>query len=112
MSEQGIVLPGWSCEWCHAFNGEAKDPRIFCRACGLARLQGVVSVIVDDSDVRLVVGGLRVWSEGWRYESDSPADRVRRGELIVEAGHRAAVWRAMLSKLVSGHVLLPPSGAS
>ncbi len=29
-----IVLPGWSCEMCKVFNGEAKEPRDECRACG------------------------------------------------------------------------------
>lgn len=34
---RGIVLPGWHCPSCKAFNGEAKEVLIHCRACGIAK---------------------------------------------------------------------------
>lgn len=34
---EGLLLPGWSCAYCRAFNGSAKEARVQCRACGLAR---------------------------------------------------------------------------
>ncbi|HYX19583.1 MAG TPA: hypothetical protein VFA98_01915 [Thermoanaerobaculia bacterium] len=33
----GIVLAGWSCASCKAFNGEEKAPRLECRCCGKVR---------------------------------------------------------------------------
>lgn len=39
----GLVLPGWDCPRCGAFNGEALTVRFSCRACGYwkyARLPG------------------------------------------------------------------------
>jgi flavin-dependent thymidylate synthase len=32
--EGGLVLPGWMCGACGVFNGEAKEKRMECRACG------------------------------------------------------------------------------
>ena len=32
---RGLVLPGWFCSGCHAFNGEVKAKREVCRACGI-----------------------------------------------------------------------------
>jgi len=34
---EGIVLKGWKCSACGIFNGEEKERRSECRACGLAR---------------------------------------------------------------------------
>lgn len=31
------MLPGWTCETCLAFNGEAKERRETCRACNAGR---------------------------------------------------------------------------
>lgn len=32
-----VSLPGWRCPACQAFNGEAKEIRLTCRACGGAK---------------------------------------------------------------------------
>lgn len=32
-----IVLPGWRCSTCNAFNGEEKERSKLCRACGKDR---------------------------------------------------------------------------
>lgn len=34
---QGIVLPGWTCHLCCAFNGAEKEQLPFCRGCGRPR---------------------------------------------------------------------------
>lgn len=31
------VLPGWTCQRCQGFNGDAKERRLACRACGNPR---------------------------------------------------------------------------
>lgn len=31
---RGLVLPGWTCSACLGFNGEAREKRTECRACG------------------------------------------------------------------------------
>lgn len=33
LKSRGLVLPGWFCVKCGAFNGEAKESRTECRAC-------------------------------------------------------------------------------
>jgi len=37
LRDSGLCLPGWNCAHCLSFNGEAKEPRSECRACGAAR---------------------------------------------------------------------------
>lgn len=32
-----IVLPGWNCPSCQAFNGSAREELTHCRCCGVAR---------------------------------------------------------------------------
>jgi hypothetical protein len=32
-----LHLPGWVCETCRAFNGEAREELRVCRACGVTR---------------------------------------------------------------------------
>lgn len=32
-ADRGLVLPGWFCPVCRAFNGEAMGPMLKCRAC-------------------------------------------------------------------------------
>lgn len=34
VQRRSIVLPGWHCQMCHAFNGEEKERLAQCRACG------------------------------------------------------------------------------
>lgn len=34
IKEHGIMLKGWNCEACKAFNGEEKEKLGFCRSCG------------------------------------------------------------------------------
>lgn len=36
-SPSGLVLPGWTCKSCRAFNGEAMELKIKCRSCGVSR---------------------------------------------------------------------------
>jgi len=36
-AEGGILLPGWACAACKAFNGSAKVTLTHCRCCGVAR---------------------------------------------------------------------------
>ena len=36
-AEGGILLPGWTCSACKAFNGSAKVTLTHCRCCGVAR---------------------------------------------------------------------------
>jgi|GEM_PF-3051405 len=36
-SPTGVVLPGWTCQSCQAFNGCAKELLIECRGCGSPR---------------------------------------------------------------------------
>lgn len=31
--EEGLVLPGWTCHACRAFNGSARENLTHCRAC-------------------------------------------------------------------------------
>lgn len=33
----GILLPGWRCAACYAFNGSARERLAACRCCGVAR---------------------------------------------------------------------------
>lgn len=33
--ETGLILPGWFCDGCQVFNGEAKEKHTVCRCCGL-----------------------------------------------------------------------------
>jgi hypothetical protein len=35
--ESGVLLPGWECQSCRAFNGSAKELLANCRCCGRAR---------------------------------------------------------------------------
>lgn len=37
--EEGIMLPGWTCLGCGAFNGDAKERLASCRCCELPRGQ-------------------------------------------------------------------------
>ena len=37
MSGAPMMLPGWFCQGCRGFNGEAKARLEVCRACGAAR---------------------------------------------------------------------------
>lgn len=39
----GIVLPGWDCPKCRAFNGEAKEIRLTCRACDTPKESAIVA---------------------------------------------------------------------
>lgn len=34
---QGVLLPGWDCPECRAFNGDAKERLTRCRCCDAAR---------------------------------------------------------------------------
>jgi hypothetical protein len=34
-----MIFPGWTCDTCKVFNGEAKDCLEICRACGASRPQ-------------------------------------------------------------------------
>ncbi len=36
-SAEGLVLPGWDCPQCRAFNGDAKEHLTACRACNTPR---------------------------------------------------------------------------
>ena len=36
-ANSGITLPGWDCLFCKAFNGEAKETLLVCRACGATK---------------------------------------------------------------------------
>lgn len=38
--QRGLMLPSWTCERCGCFNGEAKEDKIECRACGLPAPEG------------------------------------------------------------------------
>lgn len=41
----GIILPGWDCQRCRCFNGEAVQVHLTCRFCGAER--PVVGGVVD-----------------------------------------------------------------
>lgn len=34
VSQDAHILPGWTCNKCGVFNGEAKETRLNCRSCG------------------------------------------------------------------------------
>ena len=38
--QRGLVLSGWTCSNCRCFNGEAKQDRLECRACGKPAPEG------------------------------------------------------------------------
>lgn len=40
------LLPGWDCKGCGTFNGEAKEKRSECRACGKRAVFGVGRIVV------------------------------------------------------------------
>jgi hypothetical protein len=42
MSDDGILLPGWDCPSCRAFNGSAKEKLQTCRCCGASRPESFV----------------------------------------------------------------------
>jgi hypothetical protein len=37
LEDAGILLPGWQCTQCQAFNGTAKECLLVCRCCGAPR---------------------------------------------------------------------------
>jgi hypothetical protein len=39
--QRGLMLPGWNCERCGCFNGEAKEEKLACRSCGASAPEGV-----------------------------------------------------------------------
>lgn len=54
-----MILPGWSCGACGAFNGEAKERRSTCRVCDGARRApieedavGICELLADEDSIR------------------------------------------------------------
>lgn len=46
------LLPGWVCQGCGGFNGEAKETLLVCRACGCKRR--VMSLVLEHAAWRVM----------------------------------------------------------
>ena len=74
-----LLLPGWRCRACPAFNGEAKGPLASCRACGAARPTSPRRVILESPYAASTFTGASV-REHEEYGRRCLRDSLLRGE--------------------------------